>query len=250
MKKNRTRISVIVPVFNGEAFLAEALDSIFAQAGVEIEALLIDDGSTDGTAGIARNYEYTLRYKYQENSGPSAARNAGLAMAQGEYIAFLDADDLWPVNKLELALNAFNEAPDVDVVIGRSRFLRHSNDASRGEVFEEILAPRYYLQLGSALFRRCVFDRVGLFNTALRFSEDIDWFIRASELGVCIQAIDAISLFHRLHGGNITRCVDSHTVNITRVLKSSLDRRRKAARTASPDSLDFLFANVERKTDQ
>ena len=110
MTKSKYLVSVIVPVFNSEAFLAEALASIFAQRGPTIEVIVVDDGSTDRSGEIARNAAKPVRYHYQENGGPSSARNAGLAMATGEFIAFLDADDLWPPDKLKQALDALKSA--------------------------------------------------------------------------------------------------------------------------------------------
>ena len=93
-------ISCIVPVFNGERYLAEALDSILAQTWRPLEVIVVDDGSTDGTAHIAAGYGAEVSYIHQANAGPAAARNRGLDAARGEFIAFLDADDLWHKDKL------------------------------------------------------------------------------------------------------------------------------------------------------
>ena len=240
MTKPDPQISVIVPVFNCEAMLADALASIFGQQGVEMEVIVIDDGSTDSSAAIAQNASGPVRYRYQSNSGPAAARNTGLSMARGEFIAFLDADDLWPPGKLKEALDRLNKPPGPDVVIAACRFLSRprTRDAAG---FEPVAEPRFYLQLGSAVFRRSVFDVVGQFNAELEFSEDIDWFVRARERGVQILPIPAIGLLHRLHGGNMTAGSQPGGMGIARVLKKSLDRRRTANGGAAED-LDFLFS--------
>ena len=93
-------LSVIMPVYNGAEFLAEAVASIVAQAYQPLEIIVVDDGSTDETATIVQSLGGEIRYLYQFNQGPAAARNAGLALAQGDLIAFLDVDDLWPADKL------------------------------------------------------------------------------------------------------------------------------------------------------
>src|ERR687893_681850 len=94
-------VSCIVPVFNGERYLQAALDSIFAQTYRSLEVLVVDDGSTDNTAAIVGSYGDRVRYLQQDNHGPSAARNRGIEAATCEFIAFLDADDLWHAEKLE-----------------------------------------------------------------------------------------------------------------------------------------------------
>src|SRR2546426_10667200 len=93
-------ISCIVPVFNGERYLHETLNSILAQTYRPLEIIVADDGSTDGTRTIVASYGQQVRYLWQLNAGPAAARNLGLTAAKGEFIAFLDADDLWHPEKL------------------------------------------------------------------------------------------------------------------------------------------------------
>ena len=100
-------VTCIVPVFNGERYLREALDSIVAQSHQTLDVLLVDDGSTDASAAVAKSYGDRIRYFFQPNAGPAAARNVGLAAAQGEFVAFLDADDRWHPEKLTLQLARF-----------------------------------------------------------------------------------------------------------------------------------------------
>src|SRR5712692_8045370 len=124
MKSDPFFVSVIVPVYNGEAFLAEAVDSIQRQAYQPLETIIVDDGSTDGTAGIAARFKDNVRYVYQSNNGPPAARNKGLKMARGNVIGFLDADDLWSENKLELQLAYLAEDSSVEIVLGHTQYIR------------------------------------------------------------------------------------------------------------------------------
>ncbi|HKV36457.1 MAG TPA: glycosyltransferase family A protein, partial [Pyrinomonadaceae bacterium] len=110
-------VSVIIPVFNGERFLREAVQSVLDQGDSSVEIIVVDDGSTDGTETVARSLP--VRYLHQTNQGPAAARNRGIEHAQGSLLAFADADDLWPVNKLELQLPCLLRDPKIDIVLGR-----------------------------------------------------------------------------------------------------------------------------------
>src|SRR5262249_3984793 len=108
-------ISCIVPVFNGECYLRETLESILAQTYQPLELIVVDDGSTDGTAAVAAGYGARIRYLWQAHAGALAARNRGLSAAQGEFIAFLDADDLWHHNKLARQIARLRERPAIDL---------------------------------------------------------------------------------------------------------------------------------------
>ncbi len=114
---NSPLISCIVPVFNGERYLREALDSIFAQTYRPLEILVADDGSTDRTPYIAAAFGNRLRYLRQDNQGPAAARNLGIRAATGEFIAFLDADDVWHPEKLERQMARFQVRPELDYCV-------------------------------------------------------------------------------------------------------------------------------------
>jgi len=151
-----------------------------------LDILVVDDGSTDETARVAGEFGDELIYVHQKNSGPAAARNTGLQKAGGEIIAFLDADDLWPDNKLSHQLDILQSNPAAEVVIGRTQFMRLRDAEAQNPEFENFSQPRVYLQLGSAIFRRSAFERVGHFDAQLRFGEDIDWFMRAREQGVAV----------------------------------------------------------------
>jgi glycosyltransferase involved in cell wall biosynthesis len=108
-------ISCIVPVYNGERYLAETLNSIVGQTYRPLEIIVVDDGSTDGSARIAEAFGPRVQYCWQENAGEAAARNGGLGMAQTEFVAFLDADDLWRPEKLARQIAQFQEKPEIDL---------------------------------------------------------------------------------------------------------------------------------------
>ena len=222
-------VSVIVPVFNGERFLREAVQSVLDQKYSPVEIVVIDDGSTDGTATVARGLSDTIRYLHQTNQGPAAARNRGIEHARGSLLAFADADDLWPANKLELQLPVLLRDPEIDIVLGRIQQVRMSETA-----VEEFAEPAFSVNLGSAIIRKSVFERVGMFDETMRYSEDVDWFMRAREAGAAIKTIDAVTLVYRQHEQNMTRGKSTSELNVLKALKRSLDRRREATGVAAP----------------
>lgn len=224
-------VSVIIPVFNGEAFLRDAVQSVREAVRVldqkysDVEIIIVDDGSTDGTATVVTSLPETVRYVHQSNQGPAAARNRGIEHARGSLIAFADADDLWPAAKLELQLPYLIKDRAIEIVMGRIQQVH-----LQAEEFGE---PAFSVNLGSAVIRKSVFERVGLFDETMRYSEDVDWFMRAREGGAAILTIDAVTLLYRQHEQNMTRGKSTSELNVLKALKRSLDRRRERTGFAS-----------------
>ncbi|MCJ7626506.1 MAG: glycosyltransferase family 2 protein [Anaerolineaceae bacterium] len=225
MNEYRPLISVIIPVYNGELYLAEALKSIFNQNYDPLEIIIVDDGSTDKTAEVAAGFGDTLHYIYQENCGPSAARNQGLRVAQGSLVAFLDGDDLWSDNKIELQLKKFNNNPSVEIVIGKTQQIRLL-ESGNGNGFIPFLDPNLMLNLSSAMICKSAFDKAGLFDETLLFCEDMDWFLRAREQDLSFIIHDDITLYYRKHTQNITLQHQQLISYQLKVFKKSMDRRR------------------------
>lgn len=235
-------VSVIIPVYNGEDYFAEAIESVLAQAYNPLEIIAVDDGSTDGTAAIASSFSEDVRYVYQPNSGPAAARNRGLRMARGEVIGFVDADDLWVENKLDLQLGRLAKDQSVDIIIGLQLFVKIDGVVDGKHKFEKLLDPLVNLNLGSALFRRAVFDRVGFFDETLYYCDDWDWFMRARELGVPMVIHQDVTLVQRRHESNMTNNTVLGNRYMMQMLKKSLDRRRRqdgSPVTSLPELSDF-----------
>ena len=226
-------VSVVIPVFNGERFLREAVQSVLDQKYSPIEIIIVDDGSTDGTAAVARSLGETVRYLHQANQGPAAARNRGIEQAQGGLIAFADADDLWPSGKLEVQLPYLVNDPAIEIVMGRIQQVRLSKTVNGQTHAEEFADPAFSVNLGSAVIRKSVFERVGLFDESMRYSEDVDWFMRAREAGAAIITIDVVTLLYRQHEENMTRGKSTSQLNVLKALKRSLDRRRERTGVAS-----------------
>jgi glycosyltransferase involved in cell wall biosynthesis len=229
-------VSVIIPVLNGERFLAAAVASIRRQRYPRIEIIVVDDGSTDDTVAVANALGGGLRCVSQANGGPPAARNRGLELASGGLIAFLDADDLWNDDKLEVQAARMLADPELDVVMGTTQvFQRPEAGADATMLGEAAGPPALLLSLGGALFRREVFDRVGRFDVSLRMDDDVDWFLRAVEAGARVLPLANVVQYYRRHGHNITNAREVDRRFFLIALRKSLVRRRSApGEVASP----------------
>jgi glycosyltransferase involved in cell wall biosynthesis len=231
-------ISCIVPAFNAERFLGEALDSILAQTWRPLEVIVVDDGSTDGTAGVAERYGERITYICQANAGPAAARNRGLDAATGAYVAFLDADDVWHEEKLSRQMARFDARPELELCLAHIQNFwepefKDEEDRLRDHRFSKPI-PAYVTQ--AMLARRTLFDVVGQFDTTLRIVDDTDWFLRAADRGTVTEVMPVVLISRRLHESNISR--DHLTVfdSLPKLFKASLDRRRQSAKRSDPDS--------------
>lgn len=225
MSARSPRVSVIVPAFNAETVLVEAIQSVDAQGYDDLEIAIVDDGSTDGTADVAAALGGRVRSLRQENRGPSAARNAGLAATTGEIVAFLDADDLWPERSLEVRLEFLARNRDCAIVGGRIRDLwpdllgpgRHQLDSPRAT---------HSFNVGCALFRRSLFDVIGGFDEALRNGEDVDLLVRAAARGLHRHCLDDVTLIYRRRLADDIGGHRRHIRNLARAVKHTLDDRR------------------------
>lgn len=220
------QISVILPVYNGERYLHDALESIRRQGDPSLEVIVVDDGSTDGTARIVREFPMEIAYLRQSNQGPQHARNRGLESARGELITFLDADDRWADGKLARQRRLIRDA---DVVIGMSRLM---HDDAR---------PFLFLNLGAGMFRRSALERVGPFDGDLFCADDLDLFFRAREAGLETRVHAEVVLYHRRHENNLSNQRTRDRAYILLMLHKSLARRRAGgASDALPQFSSFL----------
>ena len=221
-------LSVVVPVYNGEGFLAGCVENLRRQTRPPDEVIVVDDGSTDGTAAVARRLVGDVRYLRQANDGPGAARNRGLELARGSVVGLLDVDDVWPVDRSELLLFHLAREPALDAVLGRVQHVRGPVAGSGEPAFVPLGAPVHALLLGSGLYRRAMFDRIGPFAEELRIGDDTDWFLRAMEQSAPMRGIEATTLLYRMHAGNITGDRSAWERGMLAALRRSLDRRLRA----------------------
>jgi len=243
---NKKLVSIIIPVYNGERYLGAAIESIMNQNHLPDEVIVVDDGSVDNTDLVARQYNESVIYVRQENRGPAAARNRGLSMAQGDIVGFLDADDLWPENKLSLQLSILTKSPSLEINIGFTQRIKLRKREDNESPFDKWMDPFFTLLLGAAVFRKTVFEKVGLFDETLYYGEDVDWFMRAREQNVSMMVIEHVVLLYRMHKSNMTGNALARDSYFLKALKKSLDRRRlegegPVAPVAKLDGIDRLI---------
>ena len=220
-------VSVITPVYNCEKFLAAAIESVFAQTYHPIEIIIVDDGSTDQSGVIARSYS-PIKYIYQENHGVSAARNIGVDAATGEFIAFLDADDLWLPKKLQIQIDCMLNNPTIDIIGAKAEWFLEQ-DTQLPDWFDherDMLKDNSFLQT-TLLTRKVSFDRVGNFSTAYEPSEDLDWLWRAKDIHLKIEVLPEILARRRLHGLNLSwQMRAGHKLRILKIIKNLIARQQ------------------------
>jgi glycosyltransferase involved in cell wall biosynthesis len=223
-------VSCVVPCFNGERYLAEAIDSILAQTHRPLEIIVIDDGSTDRSAEVVRRYGASVRYHHQENRGPGAACNQGLALATGAFVAFLEQDDLWLPDKTRRQLAAFAADPTLDYCVGHIQNFWIPELAEEARRFRDARVmqpvPGYVAQ--TLMVRRELLEQDGRFDETLHFSFASDWFLRVGERGAVGTLLAEVLTRRRLHHDNFSRRhrAASHD-QFLGVVKAALDRRRR-----------------------
>lgn len=222
-------------VYNGAAYLSEAIDSLLAQDYPDLEIVVVNDGSTDGTADVIRRYGDRLRVVNQANAGVSIARNRGVEMSSGQLLCFLDADDRLDPRKLSMQVAALSADPQLDFCDC------HTSNFWSPELSAEMCErdPRYGgltwwkifpAHLSTWLFRRDLWDRVGGFQPQLRYAEDFDWFSRACDLPARRVRLADVLTHRRLHPGNVSaRCLDEQATSVAGMLKAHLARKRSAS---------------------
>jgi glycosyltransferase involved in cell wall biosynthesis len=230
-------ISVIAPAFNATAFYDAWLGSIQAQGYPNLEVVLVDDGSTDNLRERAQNGPSFLRYLRQDNRGPAAARNAGIAASCGELIAFLDMDDLWVPGHLNRLAAALEGEPDFQMAQGLIRnFLYVDSRAFYCSL------PYRFINVGSLVFRRRVFDECGGFEESMRYAEDFDLIVRCWEQGMRKREIEELSLLYHRHETNMTSGKNLVEMGMVAIYKRHLDRLRAGKVKPMPELLEVGYS--------
>ena len=218
----------MIPAHNAGLYLHEAIDSAFAQTHRPVEVIVVDDGSQDDTRTVAERYGERIRFRRDEHRGAGAARNAAVELATGEYLAFLDADDRFLPEKLEHQLAALDADPELDMVFG------HVREFVSPELTDEVRAairppapPSPWMTPNLMLIRRGSFDRVGSFATELRVAETVDWYARATDLGLKGLTLPEVVLERRLHPLNSGMRERDARSDYLQVIRASMERRRR-----------------------
>lgn len=233
------RVSVVIPAYNAARFLPEAINSVRQQTLTVHEIIIMDDGSTDDTESIVRALGDGILYIRQKNAGVSAARNRGIALATGEIIAFLDADDVWFPEKIERQLKVFQDHPDVALVATDKAeidtqgklllpslfkqqhlhtFFSSLNNAPIPQVMS-LLIKVNFIPTSSVLVRKEALNRIGVFDTTIRYGEDLELWVRIAAQ-FQIACIPEVMLHYRRHDTNATQATEKLLLDMVRVIKS------------------------------
>lgn len=218
-------VSVIIPTYKHRDFVLQTLDSVFAQTFTDYEVIVINDGSPDDTAEVLRPLAESGRIRYieQENTGQSKARNRGISEAQGEFIALLDDDDLWPPDKLEWQVAALRAQPEVGLIGGRATLITAAGDRlyqtelTPEIVFEDSFAGCPFISPGQTLIRAAVLRDVGGFNPDIWGADDWDLWLRIAKSSRSIME-DREALLYRKHDGNASNDACRMLENCLRVV--------------------------------
>jgi glycosyltransferase involved in cell wall biosynthesis len=221
-------ISVVIPCFNGERYIADTIRSVLRQAPGPLEIIVVDDGSTDGSRAAVAAAGGPVRFLRQFHGGAARARNLGVEHAHGTFIAFLDADDLWTEHALAALIAPLERDPALGMTVGlMEQFV--SPELEGGDHHFRFSPDRVPARMcGTVLVRRAEFDRVGGFAPQLRSGEFTDWILRAEAAGVRFATVPELVLRRRLHLTNHGVLRKDARQDYLKVVKAALDRRRAA----------------------
>jgi glycosyltransferase involved in cell wall biosynthesis len=225
---NETLVSVVMPVFDGDRHLAEAIESVLAQTYRPVELVVVDDGSTDDSASIARRYTPSLRLLAQAHEGCGSARNRGAKVARGAYLAFCDADDRFPRDRLERLLAPLSSDLRLDGAFGEvEEFLSQDVDEQVADLLRTPRARGPVRMMNTLLLRTDSFWRVGPFATDLGRGLDLDWLARADDVGVRLGPCDGIVTYRRLHDASTGFRRRGEEDDYVRAVRLAIARRRQ-----------------------
>ena len=233
-------ISVIMAVYNYGRYLREAIDSALGQTYSNYEIILVNDGSMDETEEIALSYGSRIRYHLQEHQGLSAPKNQGVRLARGEYITFLDVDDIWPEKRLQMLTTPFLNDMEIEMTFGRLRNFVSPEAVGKKEMFESVSEPMNGICPGTMLIKKNSFLKVGYFKPEWTVTEFLDWYLHAKELHLKTAWVQDLVLERRLHQNNNTFVQRGQlSSEFARALKTSLQRQREKKSTLSSNEIDF-----------
>ena len=224
---DRLLFSVVMPVYNGEKFIEEAIKSVYEDKYDSFELLVIDDGSVDNTAKIVKSFS-GIGYYYQENTGVASARNKGIDMATGDIISFLDSDDIWEKGRFEKTADFFKKHPETDYLLGEACHFLESGCEKPASMQAKWFAGAQ-LTYGTCVLsvRKKAFHVAGLFNENYITGEDLEWFLRAKKAGLHEGRLEYPVIKRRIHGQNLTLTKSTaDKKHIFQMIRDNTNRKR------------------------
>ena len=220
-------VTVVIPFYNGAEHLATAIETVREQSYPQLEVVLVDDGSTDGSGKIAESHADLRTLRHETNRGVAVARNTGVTAAHGEIVTFLDCDDTWPVERLDIIVKAFVDNPEFGYVLGREMMAVEACATVPPWIKPEwLVEPQDASNTPVLAVRRETFDRVGLFNPDLRESEDTEWLLRAAELRIPMTRLPHIVVHRTIRENSLSaRAIETRAATFLRLARESVQRR-------------------------
>ena len=221
------RSSVVIPTFNNASLLPETLDSVFAQSLTDFELIVVDDGSTDGTGMMIKSSYPQVKYIHQPNRGPASARNVGVSLAQGEFIAFCDHDDLWKPDHLRALLDGFSAHPDAGMVFDNAEYFGVGVEQEKGHLDENacislnqgavsahtLLWDYPVASMSVTMVRKKTFDRVGGLSEQVGALDDLHFYLRIAA-HYEIRFVDFLGVKKRVTGQNLSQLINIKETNV------------------------------------
>lgn len=240
------KVSVIIPIYNAEKFISETIESVMAQTYPDWEIIAVDDGSTDKTPEILKEYKKKLPKKLhvitQKNSGVSIARNTGVSDAKGEYIAFLDHDDLWLPEKLEKQVKVLDSNKELGLLYSDSYMIDERGNLKKDTLISSIMSRNIlrikmfrgnilnelfcvdFIPLLTTIVRKDTFDKVGMFNPEYKISEDYDLFLRIAQL-YTVDFIERPLAKYRIHSRGISKNIEIRVNEDLQIMEYWLNKK-------------------------
>lgn len=252
------KISIIIPVYNGENTIRETLDSVFAQTFQDWELIISNDGSTDRTLEMVEAIsDSRLRIISDTNAGLSESRNRGIRIAKGEYISFLDADDLWSSDKLEAQLQALENNPQAAVAYSWTNYIDEKSNwvrsglhlSPQGNVLSELFIHNFLENGSNFLVRREALDRVGYFETSLTSAQDWDLYLRLADCYHFVP-ISRPQIFYRISSSSFSTNLQRHHSQSLLVIERALTRRPEYLKPYYKETLANLYKYLACKVFQ
>lgn len=252
------KVSVVIPAYNASKFIRESINSVLNQTYKDYEIILVDgrDGSTDNTRELVADYGDAVRYFYQENVGVSDARNKGILNSKGEYVAFLDSDDLWLENKLALQVEFLDSHPDVGLVFSDGWVKAYGNVSARdqrivgrrffqltkphrGEVLSQLFVGNF-IPTSTVVIRKQCLMKVGLFKKEYNVGEDYDLWLRVARV-FKVDYTDEPLAIYRVHGDSLVHKMDDFLLNAILIKKNVLESEPQLLERFSRKDIDQIF---------
>lgn len=199
-------VSCVVPVHNGRKYLAQTLTNLVSQTHRPLEVIVVDNGSTDDSAGIARSFGDPVVVIEQENRGPPGGRNRGIRAAGGDFVAFCDADDLFHPDKVSIQLARFVARPELDISLCTIELFWELGLEHERARYEGAGRTRATHGLLAALARRSVFDRVGMLDESRPAADQFDWLLRVADAGLVVEVLPDVLAWRRMHDESMSHC--------------------------------------------